>query len=384
MIGHRGEALAATMGAIYVAHDDHRDGAPVVEEAARRLGGLDGVVLNAGTIVHARLDDTTPAQLAEVLRVNVTVPVTQAQTAAALMPAGSAIVAVASNAGAWGETEIGAYSVSKAAMLAACRALAAEYGRRVFGSTRSTRATPSPEWPRASMRSATTRSRVAPARSPRPPRRHRQRGGLPTVGSGRLRDRRRPPGRRRHARRPRRRTADVTGPTGREVLVCGGDDTLVETLRALGWTPADPHATTPLGLLVIAPAPQDDGDGTWSATGAMEATAAVIGGIVDRRDRLRSGAGLVVVAVPTPPGRAAVRSAGDGIVAAALAMSVQVLAVDWARDGVRCLLVVTGGDAGEPLARIVHWLAAPDAPALTGQTIDMAAVAHATLSAPGT
>jgi 3alpha(or 20beta)-hydroxysteroid dehydrogenase len=126
----RGEALAATTGAIYVAHDDHRDGAPVVEEAAQRLGGLHGLVLNAGTIVHARLDDTTPAQLADVLRVNVTVPVTQARTAAALMPAGSAIVAVASNAGAWGETEIGAYSVSKAALLAACRALAAQYGRR--------------------------------------------------------------------------------------------------------------------------------------------------------------------------------------------------------------------------------------------------------------
>jgi hypothetical protein len=136
----------------------------------------------------------------------------------------------------------------------------------------------------------------------------------------------------------------VTGPTGREVLVCGGDDTLVEALRALGWTPADPHATTPLDLLVIAPATQ--GDGEWSAVAAMEATAAVIGGIVDRRDRLRSGAGLVV-------------------------------------DGVRCLLVVTGGDAGEPLARLVHWLAAPDAPALTGQTIDVAAVDHATLRAPG-
>lgn len=173
----------------------------------------------------------------------------------------------------------------------------------------------------------------------------------------------------------------MTGPTGREVLVCGGDDTLVEALRALGWTPADPHATTPLDLLVIAPATQ--GDGEWSAVAAMEATAAVIGGIVDRRDRLRSGAGLVVVAVSTPPGRAAVRSAGNGVVAAALAMSVQVLAVDWAPDGVRCLLVVTGGDAGEPLARLVHWLAAPDAPALTGQTIDVAAVDHATLRAPG-
>lgn len=126
----RGEAVSVATGATYVPHDDHRDGAPVVEEAARHLGGLDGLVLNAGTIVHCRLDQTAPAELADVLRVNVTVPVTQARTAAALMSAGGAIVAVASNAGAWGESEIGAYSVSKAALLAACRALAAEYGGR--------------------------------------------------------------------------------------------------------------------------------------------------------------------------------------------------------------------------------------------------------------
>ena len=126
----RGEALSAATGAIYIPHDDHRDGAPVVEEAARRLDGLHGLVPNAGTIMHARLDETPPDKLADALRVNVTVPVTQARTAAALMSAGSAIVAVASNAGAWGETEIGAYSVSKAALLAACRALAAEYGTR--------------------------------------------------------------------------------------------------------------------------------------------------------------------------------------------------------------------------------------------------------------
>jgi hypothetical protein len=171
----------------------------------------------------------------------------------------------------------------------------------------------------------------------------------------------------------------VTAP-GREVLVCGGDGTIVEALRALGWAHADAQAATPLGLLVIAPAAQDDGE--WSAA-AMAATAGVIGEILEHRDRLRAGGGLVVVTVTTPPGRAAVGSAGDGVVAAALAMAVQVLAVDWAPDGVRCLLVVTGGDAGEPLARLVHWLAAPDAPALTGQTIDMAAVEHATLRAPG-
>jgi hypothetical protein len=181
----------------------------------------------------------------------------------------------------------------------------------------------------------------------------------------------------------------VTAPTDRHVLVCGpgsDDSTLIEALGALGWTPADPHATTPLSLLLITPTPQDRGDGTWSAAAAMDATGEVIRGVTERRERLRSGRGLVVVAVATPPGRAAVRSAGDGVVAAALAMSVQLFAVDWAPDGIRCLLVVTGGDGGdggEPLARLAHWLAAPDAPALSGQIIDMAAVDHATLRAPG-
>jgi hypothetical protein len=64
-------------------------------------------------------------------------------------------------------------------------------------------------------------------------------------------------------------------------------------------------------------------------------------------------------------------------------MSVQLFAVDWAADGIRCLLVVTGGAGGDSLARLAHWLAAPDAPPLTGQTIDMAAADHATLRAPG-
>lgn len=176
----------------------------------------------------------------------------------------------------------------------------------------------------------------------------------------------------------------MTAPPGSQVLVSGpsNDIALTAALDALGWTPADPHANTPVGLLVVTPASQD-GDGAWSAAAAMDATADVILRITESRDRLRSGRGLVVVAVAAPPGRAAMRSAGDGVVAAALAMAVQLLAADWAPDGIRCLLVVTGDTGGEPLARLAHWLAAPTAPPLSGQTIDLAAVDHATLRAPG-
>lgn len=48
---HRGEALAAASGAAYVPHDDHLDGASVVEKAAEQLGGLHGLA----AVDHATL-----------------------------------------------------------------------------------------------------------------------------------------------------------------------------------------------------------------------------------------------------------------------------------------------------------------------------------------
>lgn len=128
--GGRGAALAEATGADFITHTEELEGAPVITAAAQRLGGLDGVVLNAGTVEHARLGETSPDRLREILNVNVTVPVRQAQTAAELMSSGGSIVAVASNAGLWAETEVGAYSVSKAALLAACRALAVQFSAR--------------------------------------------------------------------------------------------------------------------------------------------------------------------------------------------------------------------------------------------------------------
>ena len=126
----RGQALAESSGAVFISHTDDDHGAPVVKAAQHELGRLEGVVLNAGIIEHTSLTNTSSQQLRDILRVNVTVPVRQAQTAAELMPPGGAIVAVASNAGLWGESEIGAYSVSKADLLAACRTLAVEYSPR--------------------------------------------------------------------------------------------------------------------------------------------------------------------------------------------------------------------------------------------------------------
>jgi NAD(P)-dependent dehydrogenase (short-subunit alcohol dehydrogenase family) len=125
----RGQRVAAGSGAQFIEHDDF-DGSAVVETAADLLGPLDGLVLNAGTIEHATLAATSHEKLTEMLHVNVTVPIRQVQTAALAMSPGGSIVAVASNAGLWPETEIGAYSVSKAALVAACRALATQYSWR--------------------------------------------------------------------------------------------------------------------------------------------------------------------------------------------------------------------------------------------------------------
>ena len=59
---------------------------------------------------------------------------------------GGSIVHVSSDAGVWGEEEIGAYSVSKAALITLTQMLAMDAGRRASASTPCVRATPSPEW----------------------------------------------------------------------------------------------------------------------------------------------------------------------------------------------------------------------------------------------
>ncbi|MBS1694043.1 MAG: hypothetical protein JST91_17675 [Actinobacteria bacterium] len=169
----------------------------------------------------------------------------------------------------------------------------------------------------------------------------------------------------------------------RTVRVATSDgDILSGELAALGWTVEDRDADTPLDLLIVAPAPQPPTGHMWSPGDAMDAVAEVIDRIVAQRDRLRSRHGLAVVAVADSAQHAAVARAAGGVVSAALAMAVQVLAADWAPD-VRCLLVVIGDAGPHRLAAAVHWLTTPGAPALTGQTVDLAALGHAVLRVPG-
>lgn len=129
----RGEAVAAETGSTFVAADvrSDDDAARAVGTAVARLGGLDILVCNAGTGLVAPLLDTPSAELNRILDVNVTGCLRHVRAAIGHLEARrGAIVCISSDAGVIGEDEIGAYSVSKAAVLMLGRMLAIDCGAR--------------------------------------------------------------------------------------------------------------------------------------------------------------------------------------------------------------------------------------------------------------
>ena len=125
----RGSALAQATGAAFVAADmcDAMAINAMVEEAVRSLDGLDGLVLSAGVLHRARLSETSDAEWDEILDVNVVAPFLVARACLPhLRSGGGAIVAVASGTALWPEMELGAYSVSKRALLSMAQMLAVE------------------------------------------------------------------------------------------------------------------------------------------------------------------------------------------------------------------------------------------------------------------
>ena len=133
----RAEALVQRTGARSVAGDVREPGAvdAIVAEALATLGGLDGLVLAAGVLYRAPLSETTDAAWDELIETNVVAPFLFARACLdALSDGGGAIVAIASGAADWPEAELGAYSVSKRALLWMTRMLAVE------GATRGVRA----------------------------------------------------------------------------------------------------------------------------------------------------------------------------------------------------------------------------------------------------
>lgn len=102
----------------------------LVQEAARVMGGLDGLVCNVGVGAGMGMTGTTAAQWDEVFAVNVRSHFLLAAAALPHLPAGGAIVFVSSIAGLTAGSRIPAYDASKAALTGLCRQVAAEGARR--------------------------------------------------------------------------------------------------------------------------------------------------------------------------------------------------------------------------------------------------------------
>ncbi len=128
----RGEAIVERTGAHFVEADvtDPEAVSASVEEAVSLLGGLDGVVLNAGVLYDGTLSETTDEAWDTVMETNVIGPYRYALASLPhLRTAGrGSIVIMSSDAGVWVETPIAAYSVSKRALIWLAQMLAMEAG----------------------------------------------------------------------------------------------------------------------------------------------------------------------------------------------------------------------------------------------------------------
>ena len=106
------------------------DTARAVAAAVEELGGLDVLVCNAGTGLVSPLAETSPDQLNLILDVNVTGCLRYARACLPhLEQRRGAMIHIASDAGVIGEDPIGAYSVSKAAVIMLGKMLAVDCGR---------------------------------------------------------------------------------------------------------------------------------------------------------------------------------------------------------------------------------------------------------------
>jgi len=98
--------------------------------AVERLGGLDILVNNAGISLDARLIDTPLADFDRVMAVNLRGPFLYARACYPHLAARTGcMIHIASDAGMTGEPEIGAYSISKAAVIMLSQMLALDGGR---------------------------------------------------------------------------------------------------------------------------------------------------------------------------------------------------------------------------------------------------------------
>jgi NAD(P)-dependent dehydrogenase (short-subunit alcohol dehydrogenase family) len=129
----RGRAVVERTGGVFV-EADVTDGDAVkrsVEMAVEALGGLDAVVLNAGVLFEGSLAGTSDETWDSIMDVNVLGPYRYALACLPHLRAagGGSIVALTSDAGVWVETSVGAYSVSKRALIVLAQMLGTEVGK---------------------------------------------------------------------------------------------------------------------------------------------------------------------------------------------------------------------------------------------------------------
>ncbi|MDD5562277.1 MAG: SDR family oxidoreductase [Thermoanaerobaculaceae bacterium] len=112
--------------------DDQRARVLVAERVQEEFGGLDALVNSAGVFPRTPFADLTPTLLADVLRTNLEAPLFLTQACApSLRARRGAVVNIADLYGLFPLRHHLAYSVSKAALIAATRALAVEMAPEV-------------------------------------------------------------------------------------------------------------------------------------------------------------------------------------------------------------------------------------------------------------
>lgn len=102
----------------------------VVDATVAAYGGIDGLVINHGIIHVGRVDEVTPEQWDETVRVNLTSPFLLVRAALPhLLAARGAVVTVSSVAALRASDGMAAYSASKAGLLLLTQSLAVDHGR---------------------------------------------------------------------------------------------------------------------------------------------------------------------------------------------------------------------------------------------------------------
>jgi meso-butanediol dehydrogenase / (S,S)-butanediol dehydrogenase / diacetyl reductase len=127
------EEVAAETGGLAIVADT-ADGAAIgraVEAAAERFGGLDALVVSAGTGASGAVAEQTPERWTRVIETNLTGAFLACRAALPhLVDSRGAVVTVASVAGLRAGPESAAYDASKAGMIMLTQSIALDYGPR--------------------------------------------------------------------------------------------------------------------------------------------------------------------------------------------------------------------------------------------------------------